>query len=133
MLDIILENFLNVIGIIFLFLITDGIINMLVEDLTKYEDEWFDKQYKALIIKGFFICLIIGLVASFALGKPLCEEIDYAFQTCITYDYDSSFDPTIIQKVGVFTTFFSYTFIVVIIAASKSKKIYLRNKFNSKR
>lgn len=92
------------------------------DDISGFEERYFKIAYKRLIFKGLFICIILALIAAYALGKPSCDGIDYPSQTCITYNHDDSFDPSMIQRVGVFTNVFYYTYIIVLIAAQKGKK-----------
>lgn len=137
MLDIIFENFFNVIGIIILFILSNAakefIVDHLTEEeqyakkITEYHNAAFNEKRKKLLFKGFFTCVLIGMIAAVVLGRAQCDEVDPVTQRCETYDEDSSFVPTDIQRVGNFTTFFSYTFLLVIISVSEGEKQHHKN------
>lgn len=140
MIDIIFNNLLNVIGIIVLFILTSDVKDYLIEDLIRddlfakeireFHDQQFKDKYKKLLFKGFFVCLIIGLVFSFALGRAKCDDIDYTTQTCVSYVENSAFTPTTFQRVSVFTTVFSYTYLIVLLTAYEGKKKHKMIKYN---
>ena len=141
MIDIIFENFTNVVGIIVLFSLTNEVKEYFIEDLV--HNDWFEtefnehhhkifrQKYKNLLIKGFFICILISFIFSAILGNASCDEVDQVTQICESYNEETSFTPTTIQRIGVFTTVFSYTFIMVLITAFEGKKRHILNINNS--
>lgn len=143
MFDVITENILNTVGILLLFYLTFDIKEFIVKHLTEderfantleigdYYDLLFKRKFNNILFKGFFVCLAAAFVISYALGKPSCEETDYTTQTCIIYDEDSGFTPTNTQRVGVFTTVFSYTFSVTVLSALEGKKKHQKNIYDS--
>lgn len=137
MMDVIYENFISVIGIIILFSLTNSVKEYFVEyliqdelyatEIKDFHTRYFNQKYKKLLINGFFICIFISFMFSYALGRSSCNEVDYTTQVCESYDEDSYFTPTVIQRIGVFTKVFSYTFIIVLITASEGKKRHYQN------
>lgn len=137
MIDIIFNNFVNVVGVIILFTLTNDVKNYIVEDLihddlfvTEFKEhhhKYFNQKCKNFLIKGFFICIFISFIFSYALGNASCDEVDQVTQICESYDEESSFSPTTIQRIGLFTTVFSYTFIMVLITAFEGNKKHKLN------
>lgn len=137
MIDAIYINFLSAAGIIILFVLTNGVKEFLIEDLIhddwlvtefkEHHEKYFREKYRKLLVNGFLVCLFISFLSSYALGKATCDEVDYTTQTCATYEEDDSFTPTTIQRTGVFTKVFSYTYIIVLITASEGKKRHYQN------
>ena len=143
MLDIIFLNFSNVIGILILFNLSNAVKELIIEHLTEEEryakritkdhTATFYERRKKILIKGFFTCVLIGMIAAIALGRAQCDEIDSVTQRCEAYNEDSSFVPTDTQRVGIFTTVFSYTFLILITSVSEGKKQHNKNFAESER
>jgi len=134
MIDIIYENFLKSFGIIILFSLSNSLVEYFVENLTSrmefenkittYLENDFKSRCKNILIKGLLICIFISFMASRSLGKSRCEEVDYTTGICETYNEDSMFTPTDLDRVGTFTLVFTFSFSVVLTIISKAKKKY---------
>lgn len=124
MIDTIFVSLSNVIGIVLLFAFSTTVVDMIAEHLTtharfsttisEFDDKVFRNKRNSVLIKGFFICVFIGFMVAMSLGRVTCDEVDQVTQRCETYDESSSFTPTDEKRLGLFTTVFSYTYIIVL-------------------
>lgn len=131
MFDVIFENTINTLGVLLFFSFTFGIKEFIVDEMTQrdrfsdvipdYIDTDFERKFKDLLLKGLFICVAAAFVISYALGRSSCDEIDYTTQTCITEGEISEYKPTEIQRAGIFTSVFIYTYSIVVMSAIESK------------
>lgn len=82
----------------------------IVYEIYKYsEDYTIENGFKRTFWKGFLICLCIGLLSSFALGRDSCEEINPISGSCEIYANDG-FIPKFGSRVEIFTFIFALSF-----------------------